>query len=96
MFPAFYDSQALELLLIGSPIGFFSDKRRLMDSPKDPLVWVFPKIGGKHLKWMVYNIMENPMNKWMIWRYHYFWKHPYSPKDPFGLYVRRENFPGFP
>ena len=21
--------------------------------------------------------MENPMNKWMIWGYHYFWKHPY-------------------
>ena len=27
-------------------------------------------------KWMVY-FMENPMNKWMIWGYHYFWKHPY-------------------
>ena len=27
-------------------------------------------------KWMV-KIMENPMNKWMIWGYHYFWKHPY-------------------
>ena len=25
-------------------------------------------------KWMV-KIMENPMNKWMIWGYHYFWKH---------------------
>ena len=21
-------------------------------------------------------IMENPMNKWMIWGYHFFWKHP--------------------
>ena len=28
-------------------------------------------------KWMV-KIMENPMNKWIIWGYHYFWKHPYS------------------
>ena len=27
-------------------------------------------------KWVVY-CMENPMNKWMIWGYHYFWKHPY-------------------
>ena len=27
-------------------------------------------------KWMV-KIMENPMNKWMIWGYPYFWKHPY-------------------
>ena len=28
-------------------------------------------------KWMV-KIMENPMYKWMIWGYHYFWKHPYN------------------
>ena len=28
--------------------------------------WMFPKIGGKHPKWMVY-FMENPVNKWMIW-----------------------------
>ena len=27
-------------------------------------------------KWMV-KIMENPMNKWMIWGYHTFRKHPY-------------------
>ena len=31
-------------------------------------------------KWMVYKfIKENPIKmelKWMIWRYHYFWKHP--------------------
>ena len=30
------------------------------------MIWVFPKIGGKPPKWMV-KIMENPMNKWMIW-----------------------------
>ena len=30
---------------------------------------------GKTPKWMV-KIMENPMNKWMIWGYLYFWKHP--------------------
>ncbi len=28
--------------------------------------WVFPKIGVYTPKWMVI-IMENPMNKWMIW-----------------------------
>ena len=28
-------------------------------------------------EWMV-KIMENPMNKWMICGYHYFWKHPYG------------------
>ena len=27
-------------------------------------------------KWMV-KVMENPIFKWMIWGYHYFWKHPY-------------------
>ena len=26
-------------------------------------------------KWMVYN--GKPLLKWMIWGYHYFWKHPY-------------------
>ena len=28
-------------------------------------------------KWMVKK-MENPMNKWMIWGYHYFRKHPFD------------------
>ena len=28
-------------------------------------------------KWMVYN--GKPLLKWMTWRYHYFWKHPYIP-----------------
>ena len=32
-------------------------------------IWVFPKTGGKPPKWMV-KIMENPMNKWMIWGAH--------------------------
>ena len=39
----------------------------------------FQKILGKPPKWMV-KIMENPMNKWMIWVVlpPYFWfKHPY-------------------
>ncbi len=45
-----------------------------------PYIRVFPKIGGKPPKWMV-KIMENPMNKWMIWGAHpYFWKHPYIDK----------------
>ena len=39
-------------------------------------IWVFPKNRGKTPKWRV-KIMENPMNKCMIWGYHYFWKHPY-------------------
>ena len=39
---------------------------------------VEPKIGGiLPPKWMVY-FMENPMNKWLIWGYHCFWKHPYQ------------------
>ena len=36
---------------------------------------VNPKIGGKPPKWMV-DYGFSPMNKWMIWGYHYFWKHP--------------------
>ena len=35
---------------------------------------VEPKIGVPQNGWF---IMENPMNKWMIWGYPYFWKHPY-------------------
>ena len=39
---------------------------------------VEPKIGGFETppKWMVKIMVPNPMNKWMIWGYHYFWKHP--------------------
>ena len=40
-------------------------------------IWVFPKIGGFPPKWIL-KIMENPMNKWMIWWYPYFWKHPFG------------------
>ncbi len=35
--------------------------------------WVFPKNRGTP-KWMVYN--GNPLLKWMIWGYPYFWKLP--------------------
>ena len=28
---------------------------------------MFPKIGGKNPKWMVKIMVQNPMNKWMIW-----------------------------
>ena len=42
-----------------------------------PNIWVFPKIGVPQNAWF---IMENPMNKWMIWgKSHYFRKHPYIP-----------------
>ena len=34
------------------------------------------KNGRKPPKWMVY-FMENPIKHGMIWRYHYFWKHPH-------------------
>ena len=37
-------------------------------------IWVFPKIVVPQNGWF----MEHPMNKWMIWGYHYFWKHPYT------------------
>ena len=39
---------------------------------------VNPKIGVvKPPKMDGVYFMENPMNKWMIWGYQYFWKHPY-------------------
>ena len=40
------------------------------------LIWMFPKIGVPQNGWF---IMENPIMSiiWMIWGYHYFWKHPY-------------------
>ena len=43
-------------------------------------IWMFPKIGvSPQNGWFV---MENPMNKWMIWGAHpYFWKHPYEEKS---------------
>ena len=36
-------------------------------------IWGFPKDRGIP-KWMVYMFIL----KWMIWGYHYFWKHPYG------------------
>ena len=38
------------------------------------------KIGIPQNGWF---IMENPMSKWMVWGYPYFWKHPYLPCDFF-------------
>ena len=37
-------------------------------------IWVFPKIGVPQNGWF---IMETLL-QWMIWGYHYFWKHPYN------------------
>ena len=45
----------------------------------DVIIWVFSKIGVPQNGWF---IVENPMNKWMIWGYHYFWKHPYITFPP--------------
>ena len=39
-------------------------------------IWVFPKIGGKPPKWMVY--IGQPYEQMDDFGgYHYFWKHPY-------------------
>ena len=32
-------------------------------------------------KWMVNIMLPNPMNKWMIWGYRYFWKYGCQPKN---------------
>ena len=46
---------------------FSTNPVTLMSKKKTNLkMWVFPKIGVFPPKWMV-KIMENPMNKWMIW-----------------------------
>ena len=37
-------------------------------------IWVFLKIGVPQNRWF---ILENSL-KWMIWGYHYFWKHPFE------------------
>ena len=64
------------LLLFGSLIKASSiilsqDTRHfLTQSPSTR--WVFPKIRGTP-KWMVKIMLPNPMNKWMIWGYPYFW-----------------------
>ena len=45
-------------------------------------IWVFPKIGGKPPKWMVYN-EKTLKNKWMIWWFPIFLEgHPYISLSP--------------
>ena len=38
------------------------------------IIWMFPKIGVPQNGWF---ILENIL-KWMLWGYHYFWKHPFK------------------
>jgi len=56
------------VLTAGSPPAITHEKKGHIHGKTKPNLqtWVFPKIGGKNPKWMV-KIMENPMNKWMIW-----------------------------
>ena len=54
-------------------------------------IWVFPKIGGTP-KWMM-KIMENPMNKWMMWGYPYFWKHPFVKRNREKKHVHNHLWP---
>jgi len=42
------------------------------------LKWVFPRIGVPQNGWFMMEILL----KWMIWGYHYFWKHPYLNLTP--------------
>ena len=60
-----HDSTAL--FLISSTMNF----RLNLNS-----IWVFPKTGvGPQNGWL---ISWKTLLKWMIWGYHYFWKHPYQ------------------
>ena len=58
--------------------------------------WVFPKIGVPQNGWF---ISWKTLLKWMIWGYHYFWKHPpiFKPKKSFFVYqilgTNRQKFP---
>ena len=51
--------------ILDTPIALFISPFHSHQS-NPVIIWMFPKIGGKPPKWMV-KIMENPMNKWMIW-----------------------------
>ena len=53
----------------------FPQKTHFNTTLYNALIWVFPKIGVPQNGWF---IMENPMNKWMIWGVPspYFWKPP--------------------
>ena len=51
-------------------IGFYRDVHVNL------FIWVFPKIGvGPKMDGLFHG--SNPIFQWMIWGYHYFWKHPY-------------------
>ena len=41
---------------------------------KSPFIWVFPKIMVPKMDGLEWKTLLT----WMIWGYHYFWKHPYS------------------
>ena len=44
-------------------------------------IWVFHGVSKNRgtPKWMVNIMVPNPMNKWMIWGFsYYFWKHPFK------------------
>ncbi len=66
--------------------GYFHKKNSPPGMNGFPL-WVFPKIGGPQNGWF---IMENPMNKWMIWGENpLFWVDTLIPKWWFGSNLRQ-------
>ena len=70
----FFFFEAMPLLFL------FSNKKTPTSSlPLKKATWVFPKIGGKPSKMDGENFMENPIFKWMIWEYHYFWFNTHLP-----------------
>ena len=60
------------------PQYIFGNKQAATDGTKKDLNVGFQNKNGGFCppKWMVKIMVPNPMNKWMIWEYHYFWKHP--------------------
>ena len=53
--------------------------RSLIYRNKPGQIWVFPKKGVYTPKWMVYK--WKTLLKWMIWGYHYFWKHAFEKRE---------------
>ena len=43
--------------------------------------WVFRQIEVPQNAWLIMENIWNTLLKWMIWGYHYFWKHPHKPSQ---------------
>ena len=76
----FHEEKLCSLKTVPAKLGGFGASATRAPFSSELYKWMFPKIGvGPQNGWFT---MENPMNKWMIWGYHYFWKHPNHHRTP--------------